>query len=71
MMRHQRVYSLIVVVGLTVLLPALAVGQSSDDGWTAPRMPDGRPDLQGVWANNSATGYNSSPGPKRWNTKSR
>ena len=55
MMRHHHGYSLIVAVGLTVLLPALAAGQSSDDGWTAPRMPDGRPDLQGVWANNSAT----------------
>ena len=24
-------------------------------GWTVPRLPDGRPDLQGVWENNSAT----------------
>jgi len=24
-------------------------------GWTAPRTPDGHPDLQGVWANNNVT----------------
>jgi hypothetical protein len=24
-------------------------------GWTLPRMPDGTPDLQGVWGNNSVT----------------
>src|SRR5579872_3789058 len=23
--------------------------------WTTPRTPDGKPDLQGVWANNNAT----------------
>jgi len=26
-----------------------------DGGWTVPRTPDGQPDLQGIWANNSAT----------------
>jgi hypothetical protein len=25
--------------------------------WTAPRTPDGQPDLQGVWANNNATPF--------------
>ncbi len=54
-MRHLRACSLTVVVGVAMLLPALAAGQSSDDNWTVPRTPDGRPDLQGVWANNSAT----------------
>ena len=35
--------------------PAPAAAQSSAAGWVAPRTPDGRPDLQGVWANNNIT----------------
>ncbi len=36
--------------------PLLAAAQqTAAAGWTAPRTPDGRPDLQGVWANNTAT----------------
>ena len=33
------------------------VGQSAKRaaGWTVPRMPDGHPDMQGVWANNNMT----------------
>src|SRR5258708_26943051 len=48
-------------VGFTALLAltqATAQGQVSKPAkqtWTAPRTPDGRPDLQGVWANNIAT----------------
>src|SRR5580658_9080662 len=45
------------------LLPAQALAQSlnakpaktATQTWTAPRTVDGQPDLQGVWANNSAT----------------
>src|ERR1035438_8136768 len=33
---------------------AKATGKASQ-AWTTPRPPDGRPDLQGVWANNNAT----------------
>ncbi len=36
-------------------LPAAGQAQESAEGWTAPRTADGHPDLQGVWANNSAT----------------
>lgn len=47
-----------------VVLGALCVGLRpaqaqealpADAGWTAPRTPDGRPDLQGVWTNASIT----------------
>ena len=44
------------VVGVFVVLslaPVPATAQT--EGWTVPRTPDGHPDLQGVWANNSAT----------------
>ena len=35
--------------------PGAAAGQAGDRSWTVPRTVDGQPDLQGVWANNSAT----------------
>ncbi len=46
-----------VIVGICLLMaPAIASAQSSSgDVWTVPRTPDGHPDLQGVWASDSAT----------------
>jgi hypothetical protein len=51
------------VAFVRTLLPAGATAQSlnakpgktATSGWTAPRTTDGQPDLQGVWANNTAT----------------
>lgn len=40
-------------LSMTAASPAQSSGQSSS--WTVPRTPDGRPDLQGVWANNNMT----------------
>ena len=42
------------VLALAALSAAPAFGQTPD-AWEPPRMPDGRPDLQGVWVNNVAT----------------
>lgn len=54
-------------IGVVALVQALVPGQSIAQStnatvaktgaqtWTAPRTPDGQPDLQGVWANNNAT----------------
>ena len=43
------------VVALSALAPILAAAQTSGDDWTVSRTPDGQPDLEGVWANNSVT----------------
>jgi hypothetical protein len=41
-------------MGIALSAVVLA-GQSSKSGWSVPRMPDGHPDFQGVWANNGMT----------------
>ena len=50
--------SLVLAMLATTLLPSVAQGQSSrttSAGWAPPRTADGRPSLEGVWENNSAT----------------
>jgi hypothetical protein len=42
-----------VAFSMSVVLTAQSVKRSSS--WTVPRTSDGRPDLQGVWANNNMT----------------
>ena len=51
-MRDLRVAA--AVLALAAFGAAPASGQTPD-AWEPPRMPDGRPDLQGVWVNNVAT----------------
>lgn len=53
---------LMVVAGMALVAPVAATGQTRDSAvktttvnYAAPRTPDGRPDLQGVWTNNAAT----------------
>ncbi len=54
MKRHGNVVmTAIVILGLA---PVALAGQAPD-GWTAPRTDAGYPDLQGTWANDSATPF--------------
>jgi hypothetical protein len=48
----MRFRNLFFVAGIALSAPLAATAQST---WKAPRTPDGHPDFQGVWSNNSAT----------------
>src|ERR1700677_1343820 len=48
--------------GIVATLPLLIAGpcgaqnlKPAKSAWKAPRTPDGKPDLQGIWTNNVAT----------------
>ncbi len=45
----------VTVVALVSVAPRPEAAQTSGHGWTVSRTPDGQPDLEGVWANNSVT----------------
>ncbi|MCZ6642706.1 MAG: hypothetical protein O7F71_14095 [Gammaproteobacteria bacterium] len=47
----QRIGVLTTLIASNCLMPLVW----AQDHWVVPRTPDGRPNLQGVWANNSAT----------------
>jgi len=53
-MRKRCTGVLATVAALVTMMPAGIAGQTRD-GWTAPRAADGHPDLQGIWASDSAT----------------
>ena len=52
-------------LGAQAPAPAPAAG-AAPAAWTMPRMPDGHPDLRGVWGNNSVTPMTR---PKQWKDK--
>ncbi len=54
----------LVVVSLGAQPTAPAAGAAAE--WKVPRTPDGRPDLQGVWGNNSVTPMTR---PRQWKDK--
>ena len=56
-MNGRSLAGMLAVLVIVAMAPPPAAGQpeARDAGWTAPRTPDGQPDLQGFWANNSAT----------------
>jgi len=43
------------MLGMSVVPLTVSVEAQTEEGWTVPRTSAGRPDLQGVWANNSVT----------------
>ena len=56
MTAHSKVPGGVLVLLCVVTLPVMALAQSSlANDWTVARTSDGHPDLQGVWASDSAT----------------
>jgi hypothetical protein len=62
-MRDRFTSTAALAMGVTVVLlaPSLAAGQAlfapAANTWTAPRTPDGQPDLQGLWTNATITPF--------------
>jgi len=72
--RYRPTYAVIALVaaiagrGATVLAQARTRTVAARGTWTLARTPDGHPDFQGVWANNTVTPLQR---PKQWEGKSR
>ena len=67
-MRHLRpvlVAFSLVAATLAAQSPTTSPG-AAPAGWKVPRTPDGKPDLQGVWGNNSVTPMTR---PTQWKDK--
>ena len=68
---HALVATVVLVGGsiAAVIVTAQSNGATSDPAataWKVPRTPDGKPDLQGVWGNNSVTPMTR---PRQWKDK--
>ena len=68
-MRRRGSIRKVALLAAFALAALSAASVSAQDGdWRLPRTPDGRPDLQGVWANNNATPLER---PAEWAGKER
>ena len=63
-MRNRGLVSVALVLPAVVIalsITAGCIGSSAKSeaaaGWTAPRTPDGQPDLQGMWTNYTGTPF--------------
>jgi hypothetical protein len=56
----------LIAVTLTAQPRSAPAGTEGPAGWQVPRTTDGRPDLQGVWGNNSVTPMTR---PRQWKDK--
>ena len=72
--RHRLAFGVLVAAALAVGAASLAAQAVTSPAnpttrkWSAARTPDGHPDFQGVWANNTVTPLQR---PKQWEGKSR
>ncbi len=66
---HAVLATVVLAAGFLVAVSVDAQSKYSTDppaGWQVPRTPDGKPDLQGVWGNNSVTPMTR---PRQWKDK--
>jgi len=61
----RQVFAVLVAMGLAAVTVAAQAGSA---GWSVPRTPDGHPDLQAVWANDSITPLTR---PTQWKDKAK